>query len=229
MVQRHVESANEPVLRVVCMSDTHQLHRELEVPTGDILIHAGDFTLFGRTRQSIRDFNDWLGGLPHQSKIVVPGNHEFALEADPSLRDLLSNATVLVNESCEVGGLRIWGSPVTDLYGGAFGSWESSERKRVYDRIPPGTDVLVTHAAPLGILDSSPGSALHAGCPILLDAVMRINPLVHVFGHVHAGYGTALVGNTRFVNAALVNEEGDIGNQPIVIDLPLCARRRDLS
>jgi hypothetical protein len=29
---------------IVSVSDTHGLHRELEVPTGDLLIHAGDFS-----------------------------------------------------------------------------------------------------------------------------------------------------------------------------------------
>jgi hypothetical protein len=33
---------------IVCISDTHELHRELDVPHGDILIHAGDFTMFSK-------------------------------------------------------------------------------------------------------------------------------------------------------------------------------------
>jgi predicted phosphodiesterase len=31
-------------MRIVLISDTHGLHRQLEVPPGDLLIHAGDFT-----------------------------------------------------------------------------------------------------------------------------------------------------------------------------------------
>ena len=55
-------------LRVVCISDTHELHRELQVPSGDLLIHAGDFTFFGRGTRAIIDFNDWLGNQPHPHK-----------------------------------------------------------------------------------------------------------------------------------------------------------------
>jgi hypothetical protein len=44
----------------VCMSDTHELHRELDVPHGDILIHAGDFTTFSKSATAILDFNEWL-------------------------------------------------------------------------------------------------------------------------------------------------------------------------
>ena len=32
-------------MRIVLISDTHGLHRQLDVPAGDLLIHAGDFTL----------------------------------------------------------------------------------------------------------------------------------------------------------------------------------------
>jgi predicted phosphohydrolase len=88
------------------MSDTHELHRELDVPHGDILIHAGDLTMSSKSAAAILDFNDWLGELPHRSKILIPGNHEFFLEADPSRRRLISNATVLINEGVEVAASR---------------------------------------------------------------------------------------------------------------------------
>jgi len=35
-------------MRLVVISDTHELHRELAVPPGDLLIHAGDFTLHSK-------------------------------------------------------------------------------------------------------------------------------------------------------------------------------------
>lgn len=47
-------------LRVVCVSDTHNAHRDLQLPAGDVLIHAGDFTQFGKEEHA-SDFNDWLG------------------------------------------------------------------------------------------------------------------------------------------------------------------------
>lgn len=54
--------------------------------------------------------------------MLTPGNHESFLAEDPSKRSLLSNATVLTNESLEIAaGLRIRGSPVTPLANTAFG------------------------------------------------------------------------------------------------------------
>jgi hypothetical protein len=99
-------SAGGATPRLVLLRDTHQLHREVEVPAGDILIHAGDFTMFGRTKADITDFLDWLKGLPHWHKILVPGNHEFILEANLSGRFALDDAQVLINEGIEIEGLR---------------------------------------------------------------------------------------------------------------------------
>ena len=46
------------------------------------------------------------------------------------------------------------------------------------------TDVLVTHGPPRAHLN-----LLGIGCVFLLDAVWRVRPRLHVFGHVHEGYG----------------------------------------
>jgi len=202
-------------LTLVLLSDTHELHREVDVPDGDILIHAGDFTMFSGSLRAI-DFNAWLGELPHQP-IVCPGNHEFFLERDPSRRLLLNNATVLINESVEVSGLKIWASPTTPLANAAFGISSAEERRRMYAQIPDDTDVLVTHSPPYGILDTAPGSGLHSGCRELFDAVMRVKPRLHVFGHVHGAYGIFQTDDTVFVNAALLGPHGDIDKPPIVL------------
>jgi predicted phosphohydrolase len=195
---------------LVLLADTHELHREIDIPRGDILIHAGDFTMFSKSLDAIEDFNDWLGELPHPYKLIVPGNHEFFLEADPQRRRLLSNGTLLINEAIEIDGLRLWGSPVTPLYGGAFGLSSPADRSRHWSNMP-ATDVLITHGPPLGVLDRSPGQE-HMGDPELLEAVQRIAPMLHVFGHVHGAAGQVTVGDTQFVNAALLGWDGSMRN-----------------
>ena len=208
-------------VRLVMLSDTHGFHREVDVPGGDILIHAGDFTLFSKSLKAIEDFNDWLGELPHKYRLVVPGNHEFFLEADSERRSLVSEATVLINEGIDIGGLRMWGSPVTPLYGGAFGLVSPEDRKRLYARIPEDTDILITHGPPYGILDVAPGSSIHSGCKELLDAVLRIRPRLHVFGHIHGAGGILTTEHTTFVNAALPGVDAEIERAPIMLDIPM--------
>lgn len=207
------------VVRLVLLSDTHLLHRNIDVPDADILIHAGDFTMFGKSRLAIIDFNAWLGELPYRHRILVPGNHEFFLEADPVKRSLLSNATVLINEGIEIEGLRIWGSPVTPLCSGAFGLSAAGDRRQLYAQIPEDTDVLITHGPPYGILDSAPNSGVHSGCQELLDAVMRIHPKLHVFGHVHGARGIFETSQTTFVNAAMLGIDADLDQNPIVLQM----------
>lgn len=206
-------------LTLVLLSDTHELHREVDVPHGDILLHAGDFTLFSKSLAAVEDFNAWLGELPHRHKIVVPGNHEYFLEADPSRRSLLSSAVVLIDERTEIEGLRIWGSPATPLYGGAFGMSSARDRERRYAGIPEGTDVLITHGPPYGILDSAPGTHVHSGGPELREAVERIRPRLHVFGHIHGAYGFESTENTVFANVALSGKFCDLVKPPLVLKI----------
>lgn len=46
------------------MSDTHSLTHKIKfnIPHGDVLIHAGDFTKSGQLQEVI-DFNNWLGNI----------------------------------------------------------------------------------------------------------------------------------------------------------------------
>ena len=48
------------------------------------MIHAGDFTRCGHL-QEVKEFNTWLGTLPHKHKIVIAGNHELSF--DQKFRD----------------------------------------------------------------------------------------------------------------------------------------------
>ena len=196
-------------MRIVLISDTHGLHRQLEVPSGDLLIHAGDFTFYSKPPSIVSDFNSWLGSLPHRHKVVIPGNHEFALE-EPRNRGAITNAILLVDSGVEIEGLKIWGSPVTPLYGGAFGKSRAEDRKKHWAQIPEDTDILITHTPPFAILDHGGSSERREGCPQLLEAVFQAMPRLHVFGHIHAGYGTLRTPDTVFVNASLLGDSGSL-------------------
>jgi predicted phosphodiesterase len=193
-------------LLIVFLSDTHLLQNELSVPLGDILVHCGDASFMGR--DNVAEFGDWLGELPHPYKIYVPGNHDAAFA-----KSRLTNATVLINEGVEIAGLKFWGTPINSV-GPAFRVSSAEERRRIFAASPDDTDVLVTHAAPYAVLDA------HGGDQELRAAVDRVQPIIHSFGHIHAGPATTTIGNTLFINAALLGPDGALRGQPVTVKLP---------
>jgi len=50
----------------------------------------------------------------------------------------------------------------------------------------------MTHGAPRSRLDQRV-DGLHIGCPHLFRALRRTKPALHVFGHVHNGYGAEYI------------------------------------
>lgn len=78
---------NARKIRVVCISDTHSLDPG-PIPTGDILIHAGDITAHG-TPAELQAAIDHLSTLPHPHKFIIAGNHDTYL--DPNSRPTLSS------------------------------------------------------------------------------------------------------------------------------------------
>lgn len=102
-------------LPIVSMSDTHEQHRSIPVPDGDILIHADDFTFFNRNADAVPDFNKWLGGSPHIHKVVIPGSHDCGM-VQSKRRQQITATHFLINDGIELAGLRIWGAVVADQW-----------------------------------------------------------------------------------------------------------------
>jgi predicted phosphohydrolase len=93
-------------MRIVCVSDTHGFHRQLDVPEAEIFIHTGDFSTPRATAEELDDFNTWLASLPHKHKIVVAGNHDKLFEAQPKLaRSRLSAALYLEQSAVTIEGI----------------------------------------------------------------------------------------------------------------------------
>jgi predicted phosphodiesterase len=86
--------------------------------------------------------------------------------------------------------ITIYGSPwQPEFRGGAFGLPRGQPLKDVWNLIPSGVDILVTHSPPQGLLDCSKGG-VHCGCEELNQQVQqRIKPRIHVFGHIHEARG----------------------------------------
>lgn len=55
----------------------------------------------------------------------------------------------------------------------------------------------------------------------LLNAVQRVKPKLHIFGHIHESYGTHTTEETTFINASICNEQYKPVNKPIVYEYRL--------
>ena len=99
-------------MKIVAISDTHGLHEQINLPEGDVLVHAGDLGRSDTTLGKIHEFNSWLGSLPFDNIIFVPGNHDRPFERDPlNARALMTNCHVLVDEEIVIDGVKFYGSP----------------------------------------------------------------------------------------------------------------------
>ena len=207
--------------RIVCISDTHNRQGNLDVPEGDLLIHAGDLTGRG-TQAEVRAAIEWLESLPHPDKIVIAGNHDFYFEQENArARSLVTSAVYLQDSEVTVQGLRIWGSPWQPwFHDWAFNLSRGQKLREKWEHIPEGIDILVTHGPPMGTLDRTvTGEAV--GCEELRDrlAAMANPPRLHVFGHIHEGQGIVRTERTTFVNASACDVAYRPVNQAVVVDL----------
>ncbi len=216
------------MLRICCISDTHSHHRKLNIPECDMIIHAGDITWKGEL-DIIEDFALWMKDLPIKHKIVIHGNHELGHQSGPKRAPglkMLADAGIihLEDSGVDIEGFKIYGSPDQPW----FHNWEYNRQRgkeiaAKWAMIPDDTNILVTHGPPFMIRDEAPRGVVsheNVGCVDLLNRIGDLDHLVlHVFGHIHHGYGVTKHDRCSFVNASSCTESYSPINPPIVIEL----------
>ena len=216
-------------MRIAAISDLHG-YLPAEIPAADLVIIAGDVCpdVRGTAWPGLRHmaatnqaawlagtFAPWLERLETNHIVLCWGNHdyvgEFAPEWLPPLR-----ADVITDDEVTIGGLRLYGMPWTFTIPGVWAFDVPPERIAMYAQaIPEGIDILVTHGPPYGRLDRVV-SGERAGSRALAEAVARVRPRLHVFGHIHEARGQT--GNSY--NVALVDAQYQPYDLPVtMIDL----------
>jgi predicted phosphohydrolase len=202
------------LMHIVHISDTHNLHQELQnLPPVDIIIHSGDISMAG-TGKEVMDFINWFTVLDYKYRIFIAGNHDYCLDGkqqDVIQSFLPDNCHYLYNSGVTIGDVNFWGVPFF------FSDEVSGSYKQSIVQIPKETNVLITHRPPFGILDRA--NTITYGCPDLLQKILEINPRYHLFGHIHDAYGIQKTGDTTFVNAALVDEEYRLLHKPFMFEI----------
>lgn len=209
-------------MKLVLISDTHTMHDKVAMPQGHILVHAGDMALDGSTRE-VQNALNWLNNQPFEHIVAIAGNHDWAFARRHRNELDFGRVIYLENTFCTIDGVKFWGSPVTPWFcDWAFNVHRGAPIRQYWKEIPNDVDVLITHGPPHGILDQTESyhDTDHLGCEELFERVDALTqPLVHVFGHIHGGYGHTQFGNQRFYNASVVNELYDVVHDPWEVEL----------
>lgn len=196
------------VVRVVCISDTHNEHEGLQLPDGDLLLHTGDcLTETGqrgyvtRVRGLVTDvkpegvalfkyFAEWFGSQKFANKVLIGGNHDLVLQGlgKSRVQQLLDECTThgkcvyLEHDEVCVGGVRIFGSPY-GYWGGKNDAFFSKNCD--YTDMPSGIHIMMTHVP--AILPSEDGGQNEDAQ--MTHALHRAGALLHVSGHCHWAHG----------------------------------------
>ena len=219
-------------MKIKVISD---LHGQLPTRIGedcDLLLIAGDVCPLNRAVDSHKQQADWARSklkewllnleLKGTRVVITPGNHDFCFRSKKVLRVLPSD--VLIDEEVIVNGIRIYGTPWTPLFMNWAYMKTEEELREVFEGIPAGLDILLSHGPPYGVCDrvnhiADPlGRCL--GSEALREAILEKEPRNAFFGHIHTGlHSDVILGKTRCRNVSLLNEQYETTEKPLEIEL----------
>jgi Icc-related predicted phosphoesterase len=207
-------------MKIWHISDTHTYHGLLTVPTDvDMVIFSGDCSNPRdpyANEPEVREFLDWFNALPIKHKVFVAGNHDTSIEHGfIHKKEIASSGIVyLENTSAEIEGIKIWGTPYTPEFG--FG-WAYNKKRDKMDKmwksIPEGTDIVVSHGPPMGVLDLSynrDGELEFCGCSAMKKNMMRLEPKLVLFGHIHNCQGIINAGTMQLSGYKTIYSNGSV-------------------
>ena len=237
-------------MRLVATSDTHyppytlRQNKNLEwvkdwnveIPDGDVFIHAGDIMRTGYPREW-DGVLEWLSCLPHKHKYYIPGNHDFHMihYPGPALQELREIGVTCVglpgNDNWVTvklpNGMKMLGLPF--ISGNNRWAFNLSEDEihaylaRVYDSVRDPVDIVVSHCPVKGMLDETDtrdNAGIHAYSVMLSKSK---NPPKHwICGHIHEAWGVGwsdIYPGTKCYNVSMCNRDYKQVNKPTVIDI----------
>jgi Icc-related predicted phosphoesterase len=245
-------------MKVAVFSDTHNKHKQVELPECDIAIFAGDLSSVGH-KHEVESFINWYG-KQHQCKhkVFIAGNHDKSFDkkffhsfedhdlfkqnehlGKPGwLVDMLDRAKAVLhinyleNSSVIIEGIKIWGSPITPSFYKqywAFNADRNEDIQSYWNKIPKDANIVVTHGPVHGKLDYIPESSEYVGCVDLKAKIEEINPLMFICGHIHSGRGIYNTDKTLYVNASIMDNSYNKQGEPMLFNINVDKLRVDFS
>lgn len=209
-------------LKIWHFSDSHNYHDLLKIPDNiDIAIFSGDESNYYcqyKNEPECRDFINWFSALKIKYKVMIAGNHSsYIFHNTRKFRKLCEekNIIYLENETIEIEGIKIFGTPITPTFGNWYFQKSRDKLDKFWKNIPDDTDILVVHGPPKGILDLSEDKnhrLENCGCKALKRHVIeRIKPKLMCFGHIHSNKdiqndGILYQNNIYFSNGSVVKD-----------------------
>lgn len=177
-------------------------------------------------------FKVWANNLPCEKILFIAGNHDWFYQNLDFMYSFFPKAkkvTYLFHEeykyiSKENKEYRIFGTPYCKL----FGNWAFMELdsylEKLYDQIPEGLDLLLTHDSPYGISDiilqHKYFTGEHIGNKPLAEAILKKEPKFVAHGHLHStNHEIEYLGNSKVFNCSIKDEDYKIVYDPIYIEL----------
>jgi len=169
-------------MKIVAISDTHGNHEKIDIPEeGDVLVHAGDFTDFGK---GFDDFITWFEKAPQPHKILLLGNHEWTNIKDRRYGEIHPQRITLLRQD----GFPPKTSVTID---GHIFSLPGEA---------PDADVVVAHAPPDNL---SPEGDISVRAGLAIQ-----QPDLFICGHAHAERGVFNhTAQTKYINACCPDGE----------------------
>lgn len=183
-------------LKIFCIGCTHGYHDQIVIPDGtDIMIHTGDATNVKSPIMNVdemENFLKWYSLVDVKYKIFIAGNHDGSIQAKLISKKYIESFGIiyLEDESIEIEGLNIYGTPWTPRFFDWHFMKDRSKMERVWDAVPNNTDILVTHGPAKGFLDCSynrKGELEFCGCSNMATQIKRekLSPMLIVHSHIH--------------------------------------------
>lgn len=177
-------------------------------------------------------YNAWLDQNPKSAKWIsqhtVPRMNIGGEKLSIDLLQELLGITVLIDSHVEVNGLKIYGTPWTpEFYRWAF-MLEEDYLHEVYDRIPTGLDILLSHGPPrFGqidcILQDPEDPPARCGSTSLTNCILDKKPKYVFCGHIHSGsHEWTNIGQSDCRNVSLLNEDYRVNYSPYYFDSFRC-------